>query len=89
MDWQKVMPEKPSGSFLDKEIEKPANFEEMKAIAAILAGDFIFMRVDLYSIDNRTLFGEMTFFPTGGIKRMFVERLNREMGDLIRLPDLP
>ena len=88
MDWQKVMPEKPSGSFLDKEMEKPSNFEEMKGIAAKLAGDFIFMRVDLYSIEGRTLFGEMTFFPTGGIKRMFVERLNKVMGDLIRLPKI-
>lgn len=88
MDWQKVMPEKPIGSFLDNELEKPVNFEEMKTVAARLAGDFIFMRVDLYSIQGRTLFGEMTFFPTGGIKRIFVERLNKEMGGLIRLPGL-
>lgn len=45
---------------------KPENWEEMMQIAEILAGDFIYVRVDLYSIKGRVLFGEMTFTPAGG-----------------------
>ncbi|HYD90802.1 MAG TPA: ATP-grasp fold amidoligase family protein [Flavobacterium sp.] len=89
MDWQKMVPEKENPGFLSREMPKPSNFYEMVDVAKKLSEGFIFMRVDLYSIAGRTLFGEMTFFPTGGIKRLFVERLNKEMGDLIQLPDVP
>uniref|UniRef100_UPI0025E49B25 ATP-grasp fold amidoligase family protein n=1 Tax=uncultured Flavobacterium sp. TaxID=165435 RepID=UPI0025E49B25 len=86
MDWKKVMPENITKSFLTTEIAKPSNFDEMRDVAVKLSEGFMFMRVDLYSINGRTLFGEMTFFPTGGIKRLSVERLNKEMGDMIKLP---
>lgn len=86
MDWKKVVPDKLTKSFLSKDIEQPANFEEMKNIALKLAEGFIFVRIDLYSIEGRTLFGEMTFFPTGGIKRLAIESMNRQLGDLMRLP---
>ncbi|MCW4468346.1 glycosyltransferase [Flavobacterium sp. MFBS3-15] len=86
MDWQKVLPENPGAGFLMTDIPKPSNFDEMREVAVKLSEGFIFMRVDLYSVNGKTLFGEMTFFPTGGIKRLAVERLNKEMGDLIKLP---
>ena len=86
MDWQKVMPENITRNFLLTDIPKPANFDEMRDVAMKLSDGFIFVRVDLYSIKGKTLFGEMTFFPTGGIKRLAIERLNKEMGDRIQLP---
>jgi len=86
MDWEKVWPENITKSFLVTDIPKPSNFDEMRDVAVKLSQGFIFVRVDLYSVSGKTLFGEMTFFPTGGIKRLGVERLNKEMGDLIKLP---
>lgn len=86
MDWQKVVPDSLTKSFLMADIPKPPNFDEMRDVAVKLSEGFIFVRIDLYSINGKTLFGEMTFFPTGGIKRLAVERLNKEMGDLIKLP---
>jgi hypothetical protein len=68
LNWNKIIPEQIPNDFLNSAIEKTSNFEEMLTIAAKLAADFIFIRVDLYSIAEKIIFGELTFFPTGGIK---------------------
>lgn len=47
-------------------IEKPAMFEEMKAVAEKLCQPFQFVRVDLYQVNGKIYFGELTFFPAGG-----------------------
>lgn len=47
-------------------INKPDNFDEMIEIARKLSEDFPYVRVDLYDIDGRVYFGEMTFFPESG-----------------------
>lgn len=50
----------------DIHIEKPENFEEMKKIAEKLSKPFQFVRVDLYQVQGKVYFGELTFFPAGG-----------------------
>ncbi len=42
------------------------NYEEMLSIATRLAADFDYVRVDLYNVDGRIYFGELTFSQTGG-----------------------
>ncbi len=37
-------------------------------IATNLSKDFSFVRVDLYNIDGRIYFGELTFTPAAGIQ---------------------
>lgn len=44
----------------------PDNFELMKEYAAILAKPFPHCRVDLYNIDGKIYFGEITFYHGGG-----------------------
>ncbi|MBQ9606148.1 MAG: carbonic anhydrase, partial [Lachnospiraceae bacterium] len=46
-------------------IEKPAEFEEMKKVARDLSRDFKFVRVDLYDVEGRVYFSELTYVPTG------------------------
>lgn len=43
--------------------EKPVPFEEMKQAAITLSKDFCFVRVDFYVINNKPVFGELTFTP--------------------------
>ncbi len=52
----------------DYVVPKPANFEEMLAIATKLAAlvNNAFVRVDLYDIEGKIYFGEYTFYPGGG-----------------------
>lgn len=48
------------------EIQKPQGLEEMLKVAEILSSDFPFVRVDLYNIDGKIYFGELTFYPSSG-----------------------
>jgi hypothetical protein len=49
-------------------IPKPINFEEMLSIASKLSTGIDFLRLDLYNVDGRILFGEYTFTPAGSLK---------------------
>ena len=86
MDWNKVLPEKFTPAFHNSDFKKPENFDEMIRIAEKLSQGFIFLRVDLYSIGNKIIFGELTFFSNGGLIRSSIEKFNTEFGDLIKLP---
>ncbi|MDG4716357.1 ATP-grasp fold amidoligase family protein [Winogradskyella marincola] len=86
LDWNKIKNDNPSNTFLSKDIERPDNLNELLSVAKKLAEGFIFIRVDLYSIEGKIYFGELTFFPTSGLQRLYVERLNKELGELMHLP---
>ena len=86
LDWNKLKNDVNYSAYLEEPIEKPKNFDELLNIAKKLSEDFIFIRVDLYSINGIVYFGELTFFPRAGFKRLTVERLNKELGDMIKLP---
>ncbi len=45
---------------------KPENYDEMVCIAEKLSSGFSHVRVDLYNIDGKIYFGEMTFTTGGG-----------------------
>lgn len=47
-------------------LSKPNNWEEMIKVAETLASPFPFVRVDLYNINGKIYFGEMTFTPAKG-----------------------
>ena len=53
--------------------EKPKHFSEMVAIAQQLSEDFPYVRVDLYHVDDKIYFGELTFVPLSGY---FVSPIN-------------
>lgn len=50
----------------DKENERPENLDAMLRVAEKLSEDFPYVRVDLYSVDGRVYFGELTFYPWSG-----------------------
>lgn len=52
--------------FVDCDIDIPDNFQEMLEVATILSSEFDFVRVDLYNIQGKIYFGELTFTPGGG-----------------------
>ena len=67
------------------EIEKPADFEEMKNIAKSLSRDFKFVRVDLYNAKGKVYFSELTFTPTGGLMKLKPEEILAEWGRWLRI----
>lgn len=50
----------------DRDIERPDNLDEMLRVAEKLSEDFPYVRVDLYSVDGKVYFGELTFYPWSG-----------------------
>lgn len=66
--------------------KKPANFELMKKIAEQLSKGIPHVRVDLYDMGDRVLFGELTFFHFSGMVPFEPEEWDNTFGDWIKLP---
>lgn len=47
--------------------QKPSKFDEMLEISRKLSSGTPFLRVDLYEINGRVYFGELTFYPCAGM----------------------
>lgn len=62
--------------------DRPENLERMVEIAERLGQGFDFVRVDLYNIDGQIFFGECTFYPHGGTKRVEPSDWDEKMGGL-------
>lgn len=67
-------------------VQKPEKYEEMIAIAEKLSQSIPFVRVDMYYVDNQIYFGEMTFYPAGGMGYFRPDKWNSIIGDWIVLP---
>lgn len=68
-----------------KRLPKPENLEEMVRVAKVLAKPFPFVRVDLYNINGKIYFGELTFTPLGGLMSSMTREVLKNMGDMIDL----
>lgn len=64
-DWNLTEGVIPAFHPTQRPIPKPKHFEEMKKIAEKLSEGLEYVRVDLYEVDNKIVFGEMTFTPMG------------------------
>ena len=88
LNWRKQpFRKQKSGQLFECELVKPKNFEEMISVAKSLSDDFPYVRVDLYNLDGRIVFGEMTFYPADGRVDFHPDKFNRIIGDYITLPD--
>jgi hypothetical protein len=63
------------------ECQRPANAEEMLRVAESLAEGFDFMRVDLYNLQGRIFFGEMTPYPLGIYPFLLPARLDYALAE--------
>ena len=69
----------------DFSMPKPEKFDEMIEIAEKLAGDFPCIRVDLYYINHKIYFGELTFFPNAGFNADLLDETDYFFGEKIKL----
>ena len=68
-------------------IKKPACFEEMKQIASNLSKGIPHVRIDLYEVNGRVYFGEMTFYHHGGMVPFHPSNWDYIFGSWLRLPN--
>lgn len=73
---------------LDNIVEKPQMFEQMKNIANILSNEFPFVRVDLYCVNNKIYFGELTFYPWTGYVQFEPDEFDFILGEKFILPNI-
>lgn len=64
----------------DKEIAKPNNWDDMVKTAEDLSKPFPFVRVDLYNINGRIYFSELTFTPAKGTLKFDDDKADFEIG---------
>ena len=69
-------------------LEKPENLKEMVLLSKKLSEDLPFVRVDFYSVNGKSVFGEMTFYPSDARKQFYPEQYNKIIGDYFKLPKL-
>lgn len=90
-DWQRLpwlnLGELKDSAQYPAELARPAGLDAMLRIARTLAAPFPLVRVDLYEVGGRVLFGEMSFTPSAGLERLEYPdrgddptRLDRELG---------
>jgi len=69
----------------DYVLKKPDNWDEMVKIAEQLAKPFPFVRVDLYNINGKIYFSEMTFTPAKGTLILDDDKCDFEMGKWLKI----
>ena len=88
LDWHKTTFRRPDHDELSLCPGKPGNFDEMIAVAKKLSDGIPFVRIDLYNINNRVYFSEMTFFPGSGFSPFSPEEAETILGSWIELPKI-
>ena len=63
----------------------PDNILEMIEVSERLAGNDVFVRVDLYNVDGKIYFGELTFFPGAGLEAFKPEEYDFIIGNMLNL----
>ena len=66
-------------------LPKPKNFDQMIDAAQKLSAGFPVVRVDLYNIDGKVYFGELTFTSLGGTMNFYTDEFLLKMGQQIDL----
>ena len=79
VDWERV-PLSGGNPWADPPVTRPARLAEMVDLAQRLAHGTDFVRVDLYELPDRVVFGELSSFPAGGDSPFFPASFNAEFG---------
>ncbi|WP_272152049.1 ATP-grasp fold amidoligase family protein [Tenacibaculum aiptasiae] len=67
-------------------VKRPENYKLMIELAETLANKILFNRVDFYELNGRVYFGEMTFYPGGGLECFNPKEWDTIMGGWLELP---
>lgn len=70
------------------DVEKPDNISDMFAIAEKLSQGIPFSRIDLYNVNQKIYFGEITFFPDSGFDSNLLPETDIYFGSKIHLKEV-
>lgn len=63
----------------------PTNLSEMIRLAETLSANYKFLRVDLYNVNGKIYFGELTFYPAAGMGAFIPKEWDEKIGDFLTL----
>ena len=86
-DWQRL-PFSYTYPVRAEDVPQPAALGTMIELAERLAGTIPFVRVDFFYIQDRIIFGEMTFFPDAGFGAFDPPEWDAIVGSYLKLPGL-
>ena len=66
-------------------VPKPENMDEMFRIAGLLSQGIPYARVDLYNINGKIYFGEITLYPQSGFDTNLLKETDEDFGRKIDL----
>ncbi len=69
----------------DRNVPRPEGLGDMLKVAAELSKEFPFVRVDLYYVEGRVIFGELTFYPWSGYVQFLPDSFDFELGNMFDL----
>lgn len=68
-------------------VSKPKGFDSLIPLAEKIAAGIPFVRVDLYLVEGHPYFGEVAFYPSGGMAEFRPHEWEERIGSWITLPD--
>lgn len=80
IDWSFASFGRSDFSPMDQLPEKPKNYDKMLELAGTLSEEVTFLRVDLYEINGKIYFGELTFSPCAGMMPFSPPEADLEVG---------
>lgn len=86
LEWNFLRYNKGDDNIENPNIDKPKNLEKMIEIAKELSKDFIFARIDLYNINGKIYFGEITLTPNSGFDPDITMQTDLYFGNKLRIP---
>ena len=81
-DFKQMPVSRADESPLKRKILKPNNYDELKNIAEFLAKPFPEARIDLYDVNGKIYFGEITFFDGSGYMTFTPDEYDIKLGDM-------
>lgn len=85
MNWERVYMRKDEEKY-SFELPKPANYSKMIDYATKLSEGFPQVRVDFYEIDDKLVFGELTFSSNGSVQSNYKDEYIKSLGKQLDLP---
>ena len=68
------------------QLARPVSLEKQINIVRQLSENIPYCRIDLYEIEGRVYFGEITFYPASGMGTFIPQEYDGILGSLINLP---
>lgn len=83
-EWEKLPICREASNF-ERELEKPRKLDEIIEVAKTLSKPFNYVRVDLYYVDEKVYFGELSFTSNAGLSKFSDKQHDLKLGSYLEL----